>query len=77
MMAIRIEVQIAQSIIRIKMNVMGDMREGVTKTVTLMEIIKKEEGIHGLVNKLMLERTIPRSTIQGMTGVALHHEKVA
>jgi hypothetical protein len=42
-----------------------------------MGIVKKEEGIHGLVNKLMLERTIPRSTIQGMTGVALHHEKVA
>jgi hypothetical protein len=77
MMAIRIKVQIAQSIIRIKMNVMGDMREGVTKTVTLMGIIKKEEGIHGLVNKPMLERTILRSTIQGMTGVALCHEKVA
>jgi hypothetical protein len=78
MTIIRIAVQSSskQSLTGIKMNMMGNMREEVTKMIILMEIVTKEEGISHLRKESMLKQTgIPASAVQGMTGVALPHKK--
>jgi hypothetical protein len=65
-----------QSVTGIKMNMMGSMREEVTKMIILMEIVTKEEGIGHLRKESMLKQTgIPASAVQGMTGVTLPHKK--